>query len=171
VQAFKNFKVEPLRSEEEFKEFYVERPEQTQSPIGEILERLKLSDSPEKYLFLSFRGCGKSTELYKLKIELEKLDRFLPMMFSIYELDVNDIDIKDFLILLDIKLVEIAKENGIKIDTSVEDDFRNFLMNVSHVKEEEIKTASSIGVGVDFLVGSSLNLDWRLPQEISLEKN
>ena len=151
VQAFKNFKVEPLRSEDEFKEFYVERPEQTQSPIDEILERLKLSDNPEKYLFLGFRGCGKSTELYKLKIELEKLDEFLPVMFSIYELDVNDINIKDFLVLLGIKLVQIAKERDIEIDTSVEDDFRNFLMNVSHVREEEVKTASSIGGGIDLL--------------------
>ena len=151
VQAFKNFKVEPLRSEDEFKEFYVERPEQTQSPIDEILERLKLSDNPEKYLFLGFRGCGNSTELYKLKIELEKLDRFLPVMFSIYELDVNDFDIKDFLVLLGIKLVQIAKEKKIEIDTSVEDDFRNFLMNVSRIKEEEVKTVSSIGGGVDLL--------------------
>jgi len=161
VQAFKNFKVEPLKSEEEFKEFYVERPEQTPSPIEEILERLKLSDNPEKYLFLGFRGCGKSTELYRLKIELENLKEFLPVMVSIYELDVNDIDIRDFLVLLGIKLIQTAKEKGIRIDASVEEDFRDFLTNVSHVREEEIKTASSIGGGVDLfgLIKAKLGLE------------
>ncbi len=161
MQAFKNFKVEPLKSEEEFKEFYVERPEQTPSPIEEILERLKLSDNPEKYLFLGFRGCGKSTELYRLKIELENLKEFLPVMVSIYELDVNDIDIRDFLVLLGIKLIQTAKEKGIRIDASVEEDFRDFLTNVSHVREEEIKTASSIGGGVDLfgLIKAKLGLE------------
>ncbi|MBE9593402.1 MAG: hypothetical protein IMF19_07960, partial [Proteobacteria bacterium] len=66
IEAYNNFVVEPLKTEEEFRDFYVERPKNAPSPIEELKDRIENAESAKKYLFLGFRGCGKSTELNML---------------------------------------------------------------------------------------------------------
>jgi len=75
-EAYNNLVVEPLETEEEFRDFYVERPAKAPSPIEELKDRIEILDRKEKYLFLGFRGSGKSTELNRL---LDMIDpgRFL----------------------------------------------------------------------------------------------
>ncbi len=69
-EVYNNFVVEPLEEENEFTDFYVDR----QTPIEEIRERIEISKNNEKYLFLGFKGCGKSTELNRLSSELDMVD-------------------------------------------------------------------------------------------------
>jgi len=95
IEAYNNFVVEPLKTEEEFKDFYVERPKNAPSPIEELRDRIEYAESAKKYLFLGFRGCGKSTELNRL-FQLLDRDRFLIVSYSIRELDVSDFDFRDF---------------------------------------------------------------------------
>lgn len=74
IEAYNNFNVEPLKTVEEFADFYVERPEGSPSPIEELNDRIEHATNSEKYLFLGFRGSGKSTELNRLSrlIDAEK---------------------------------------------------------------------------------------------------
>lgn len=43
-EAYNNLVVEPLESEEEFRDFYVERPVKAPSPIEELKDRIHISD-------------------------------------------------------------------------------------------------------------------------------
>ena len=76
-EAYNNFYVEPLKEYHEHADFYVDRPGII-SPMLDLKDRIELADSDrkEKYLFLGFRGSGKSTELYRLEAALDK-SRFL----------------------------------------------------------------------------------------------
>ncbi|MDQ1262179.1 MAG: hypothetical protein QG575_1360 [Euryarchaeota archaeon] len=65
-EACNNFYVEPLKEDQEFADFYVQRPCSI-SPMQDLKDRIELADRKEKYLFLGFRGSGKSTELYRLE--------------------------------------------------------------------------------------------------------
>ena len=97
IEAYNNFIVEPLKTEEELGNFYIERPENAPSPIEELKDRIENADtkSAKKYLFLGFRGCGKSTELNRLSRALDK-NRFLIVSYSIRdELDVSNFDFRD----------------------------------------------------------------------------
>ncbi|PKP52856.1 MAG: hypothetical protein CVT90_02485 [Candidatus Altiarchaeales archaeon HGW-Altiarchaeales-3] len=70
IEDYNNFKVTPLSTEEDFKEFYVERPIRS-GIIKELkikIEKLERGKY-EKYLFMGHRGSGKSTELNRLPLE------------------------------------------------------------------------------------------------------
>jgi hypothetical protein len=145
-EAYNNFVVEPLKTEEEFKDFYVERPESAPSPIEELKDRIEISKRKEKYLFLGFRGSGKSTELNKLCRQIDE-DRFFLVSYSIRdELNVSDFDFRDFFFSMALKIYDTAKTNDIVLEHDIEEDFENFGMRVTRVEEEEITRSKQAGL-------------------------
>ena len=134
IEAYNNFVVEPLKTEEEFRDFYVERPKGAPSPIEELKDRIENSESAKKYLFLGFRGCGKSTELNRLLRLLDK-DKFLIVSYSIRELDVSDFDFRDFFASMALKIYDTA-EKEIELERDIKEDFRDFMMHITKVSEQ-----------------------------------
>ncbi len=129
-EAYNNFFVEPLKEEEEFRDFYVERPKNAPSPIEELRDRIDISDRKEKYLFLGFRGSGKSTELNRL-LDLIDEERFLVVSYSIRdELNVSDFDFRDFFVSMALKIYDTAEAEGIKLNRDIEDDFKDFVKRI-----------------------------------------
>ncbi|MGB3457930.1 MAG: P-loop NTPase fold protein [Halobacteriota archaeon] len=144
IEAYNNFVVEPLKTEEEFKDFYVERPKNAPSPIEELKDRIENADSAKKYLFLGFRGCGKSTELNRLSRLIDR-DRFLIVSYSIRELDVSDFDFRDFFGSMALKIYGIA-EKEIKLEKDIKDDFLDFMMHITKVSEHDVTKYSRMGI-------------------------
>ena len=144
IEAYNNFVVEPLKTEEEFRDFYVERPKNAPSPIEELKDRIENADSAKKYLFLGFRGCGKSTELNRLFQLLDK-DRFLIVRYSIRELDVSDFDFRDFFGSMALKIYDIA-EKEIKLENDIKEDFLDFMMHITKVSEEDVTKYREMGI-------------------------
>ena len=144
IEAYNNFVVEPLKTEEEFRDFYVERPKNAPSPIEELKDRIENADSAKKYLFLGFRGCGKSTELNRL-FQLLDMDKFLLVSYSIRELDVSDFDFRDFFGSMALKIYDIA-EKEIKLEKDIKEDFLDFMMNITKVSEHDVTKYSEMGI-------------------------
>ena len=144
INAYNNFVVEPLKTEEEFKDFYVERPKNAPSPIEELKDRIENADSAKKYLFLGFRGCGKSTELNRLSRMIDR-NRFLIVSYSIRELDVSDFDFRDFFGSMALKIYDIA-EKEIKLEKDIKDDFLDFMMHITKVSEEDVTKYRGMGI-------------------------
>ena len=144
IDAYNNFVVEPLKTEEEFKDFYVARPKNAPSPIEELKDRIENADSAKKYLFLGFRGCGKSTELNRLSRMIDR-NRFLLVSYSIRELDVSDFDFRDFFGSMALKIYDIA-EKEIKLEKDIKDDFLDFMMHITKVSEHDVTKYSEMGI-------------------------
>lgn len=144
IEAYNNFVVEPLKTEEEFRDFYVERPKGAPSPIEELKDRIENSESAKKYLFLGFRGCGKSTELNRLLRLLDK-DKFLVVSYSIRELDVSDFDFRDFFASMALKIYDTA-EKEIELEQDIKEDFRDFMMRITKVSEEDVTRYRETGI-------------------------
>nr|QNO57098.1 hypothetical protein KECNCEJL_00010 [Methanosarcinales archaeon ANME-1 ERB7] len=144
IEAYNNFVVEPLKTEEEFKDFYVERPKNAPSPIEELKDRIENADSAKKYLLLGFRGCGKSTELNRLSRMIDR-NRFLLVSYSIRELDVSDFDFRDFFGSMALKIYGIA-EKEIKLEKDIKVDFLDFMMHITKVSEEDVTKYSEMGI-------------------------
>lgn len=143
IEAIANLKNEPLHKEE-FKEFFVET---TKDRGGDEafphLKRNLLNDryGSNHYLFAGARGCGKSTELLHLQIELEK-DGFLVVNFSVRtELEPNSLTHIDLLIATLKKLFEAANDFGLAIDHEYLKPITNW---VNKVTTEE-KTTKGYG--------------------------
>ena len=144
IEAYNNFVVEPLKTEEEFRDFYVERPKGAPSPIEELKDRIENAESAKKYLFLGFRGCGKSTELNRLSRALDE-NRFLIVSYSIRELDVSDFDFRDFFGSMALKIYDIA-EKEVELERDIKEDFRDFMMRITKVSEEDITRYHEMGI-------------------------
>ena len=144
IEAYNNFVVEPLKTEEEFRDFYVERPKNAPSPIEELKDRIENAESAKKYLFLGFRGCGKSTELNRLSRALDE-NRFLIVSYSIRELDVSDFDFRDFFGSMALKIYDIA-EKEVELERDIKEDFRDFMMRITKVSEEDITRYREMGI-------------------------
>jgi hypothetical protein len=125
-EAYNNFYVEPLKKDQEFAEFYVERP--GISPMADLKERIEIADPDhkDKYLFLGFRGSGKSTELYRLEAALDE-SRFIAVNYSIRDdLNLSDFDFRDFFVSMALKVYDVALAKGIPLHPAIEKDFQDF---------------------------------------------
>ncbi len=144
-EAYNNFYVEPLKEYQEIADFYVPRPGSV-SPMQDLLDRIQLASRREKYLFLGFRGSGKSTELYRLEAALDR-DRFLVVNYSIRDdLNLSDFDFHDFFVSMALKVYDIARVEGIALHPDIEKDFLDFTRRITSITEEEVTSQSSAGL-------------------------
>lgn len=168
IEAYNNFVAEPLRTEEEFRDFYVKRPQLMSSSIEELKDRIENSRNAEKYLFLGFRGCGKSTELNKLHSLMNKKD-FLIVMYSIREkLDVSDFDFKDFFASMALEIYDLA-EKEVKLNPDIKKDFLDFMMNLTKVSEEDVTTHSGLGVSFSNFIMMKLGTEAKTRESVRTE--
>ena len=157
--AYNNFSSEPISSPDEFREFYVERPKPVKSPISTLKISIIHAKKPEKYLFLGFRGSGKSTEINRLLNELDD-EKFIKIKFSIKDtLDISDFDYRDFFILLSLQIYNVVKNQKIKVKDDFLEDFERFLYDVTHeaekIEEEEYGKKKELEGGIDIKVLSA----------------
>lgn len=156
-EAYNNLYVEPLEGDLEFRDFYVKRPVSSVSPMEELKERIEISDKKEKYLFLGFKGSGKSTELNRLGASLDK-ESFLVVNYSIKEeLNVSDFDFRDFFVSMALKIYDAAKNEGDYIHPDIEKDFREFIKRITRVEEEETTSQASAGFSWSKIIMLKLN--------------
>lgn len=116
--AWLNFEPDiPLRPgpRGELNRFYVTRP-QPDNTLARLENALvRPYQIPPKYYFSGHRGCGKSTELYRLAASPHIQQKFWPVHFSVRELaDINDLDFKDILLLIGGQLFNQYQEKGSK---------------------------------------------------------
>lgn len=168
IEAYNNFVVEPLKTEEEFKDFYVERPKNAPSPIEELRDRIENADSAKKYLFLGFRGCGKSTELNRLFKLLDK-DKFIIVSYSISELDLSDFDFKDFFASMALKIYDTAEIENIELQLDIKEDFRDFMLRITQVSEEDITKFREAGISFSKLIHLKLGSEAKTREYIRKE--
>ncbi len=167
-EAYNNFYVEPLKEDQEIADFYVERPGSV-SPMLDLRDRIQLASRREKYLFLGFRGSGKSTELYRLEAALDK-SRFLVVNYSIRDdLNLSDFDFRDFFVSMALKVYDIAMVEGIALRHDIEKDFLDFTKRITSITEEEIASKSSAGLSLSKIIISKVSREATTRQCLRME--
>ena len=167
-EAYNNFYVEPLKEDQEFADFYVQRPGSV-SPMLDLRDRIELASRKEKYLFLGFRGSGKSTELYRLDAALDK-SRFLVVNYSIRDdLNLSDFDFRDFFVSMALKVYDIARVEGIPLHPDIEKDFQDFTKRITSITEEEVTSQSSAGLSWSQIVILKLSREAKTRQCLRTE--
>lgn len=107
--------IKPL-NDSNYDDYYVETKEgRGDDPISLLVKQFKIQKEKNlKILLAGFRGCGKSTELFRLKRELD--NEFLIRIFSVREkLDPNNLTISEILITVMRDLFEFVNEHHTKI--------------------------------------------------------
>jgi hypothetical protein len=108
---------------------------------GNIIEELKRTitrlspNSPTSQLFTGHIGCGKSTELLRLKIELEEEGFHVVYFESSQDLDMADVDITDILLAIAQQVSESIEKLKIQLQPR---GFKALLKGVSDVLNTQI---------------------------------
>ncbi|MEL6552325.1 MAG: ATP-binding protein [Cyanobacteria bacterium J06621_11] len=97
------------------------------SELGRTIVRLSPTD-PTSQLFTGHIGCGKSTELFRLKGGLEQQNFHVVYFESDRDLEMADVDISDILLMIAHQVTESLESVGIRLRPNyLEKLFRNLL--------------------------------------------
>lgn len=105
-------------------------------------------------LFTGHRGCGKSTELFRLKRKLEAKNFFV-VYFDVEQLlDIGDIDYTDILLAIAEQLEKQLRENAnISINKKLLENISKWFSNIVEFEEDslegEIGVSAEAGIGVE----------------------
>ncbi|MDY6803176.1 MAG: ATP-binding protein [Cyanobacteriota bacterium] len=126
---------------------------------GNIIEELKRTitrlspNSPTSQLFTGHIGCGKSTELLRLKTELEEEGFHVVYFESSQDLNMADVDITDILLAIARQVSESIEKLQIKLQPR---GFKALLKGVYEVLNTEIDLSGEANVpGIGTISGNT----------------
>ena len=126
--------------------------------MGRSDQRLQTPHENGYFLFSGHRGCGKSTELRRIRDELDAQDIFYVVFADAAQgLDVNNLRYQDILFHLAAKLVERLEVDRISIDPvhlrRLEEWFTERVESQANTREFalEIRSGAAIDAGLPFI--------------------
>lgn len=125
--------------------FYVERPG---NPIAQLQDELLAPYySPPKRFFSGHRGCGKSTELFRLASNPEILRKYYPLHFTIRnEADINNLDYKDVLLAIGRQMYQQYRDKGGELPDNLEKELDAWR---GKIEQEFIRSSRLAGFEVE----------------------
>lgn len=140
-----------------------------------------MGEPPDRgyYLFCGHRGCGKSTELRRLRRDLHRSNRYYVVFAdATRELDVNNLRYQDVLLHLASKLVTQLTEDQIGIEATHLKQLENWFTERVEKREQtrefavQAKTGTKVEPGIPFLgkvfgeISSALRTNSTYKQEL-----
>lgn len=153
--------------------FYVTRPDDVMAWLKKAI-LLPYRQLPKHFLS-GHRGCGKSTELYRLAADPEVQHKFWPVHFSIREhADIDDLDYKDVLLLIGLQLFQQYQAKGGKLPKDLLEELESwqgeFVVHITSLQsgrmEGEVGAKLSAGLAE---ISSKIKLEPKTRHEIRRE--
>lgn len=133
------------------RQYYVDFSPVRGGRIIEALERTIADLSPNQptcQLFTGHIGCGKSTELLRLKADLEQRDFHVVYFESSHDLELNDVDVTDILLAIAGQVSESLEAIGIRLKPGY---FTNLFAELSDFLQTPVELSGeaelSFGIG------------------------
>ncbi len=165
-QATKPTQTLSIDSSEEDRKYYIDFSSvRGEKAIEDMKKKITFwsLDEPTCQLFTGHIGCGKSTELRRLKAELEEEDYHVVYFESDEDLEMGDVDVGDILLAIARRVDRSLENVQIKLNPT---RFKKLLLDVEKVLNLEIKgfklkTPSGIAgyekkeneISISFLIG------------------
>ncbi len=115
------------------------------SLIAELYRTITLSDDRSHQLFTGHIGCGKSTELGKLKYELESEGFHVVYLDSSEDLVMTDVDISDILLAVARQISKSLADAKIKLDPT---GFKGLLQKTWNVLQSDVSVSGEVNTPV-----------------------
>lgn len=123
-----------------------------QDAVSELFNRIDLSDIVLTQLFTGHRGCGKSTELLRLKRLLEASNYAVIYFEADDVIDIDDVEYSDILVAMARQIYEGFRALDVKLDQGLLDDIFTWFAEV--VSEYQTVKAAEASLEAEFSVGT-----------------
>ncbi len=120
---------------------------------GRIIEELKENitffspDEPTCELFTGHIGCGKSTELLRLKAELEEKGFHVVYFESSQDLELGDVDISDIMLAIARRVSE-SLESQEKLQLNEPKGLKSLLLGIAKLFQVELEVSAEASLGI-----------------------
>ena len=140
-----------INNPEEDKKYYIDF---SSVRGGQIIEDLKdkiahpifgSPDEPTCQLFTGHIGCGKSTELLRLKADLEQEGFHVVYFDSFEELELGDVDVSDILLAIARRVSESLEESGISLRSGY---FKNLFAEIKDRFQISTNIEAKLSLGI-----------------------
>jgi len=133
-----------LTTEELLSKYYVERESKFINKLKNTF--LSSTGQPLKVLFSGHIGSGKSSELFKLKQDLD--NEFFMIYYSIKEyMDLSGTDTSAFMETMAKKLKETADENNVQLEKKLIENIEKWKSSKRQVKYRDEQRIGATGIG------------------------
>lgn len=133
-----------LIDKKDYDMYYVNR---MHSPISKLAQMIRVDKRHSKILFTGHRGSGKTTELFRLRFDLEK-DYFVVYYSMKDNFEISDITYTEVLLSIGFNLYDAAIKQGIKIEVDIINDLEDWMTETTEISSEEIKKGLSKEAGL-----------------------
>ncbi|MFW6296789.1 MAG: ATP-binding protein [Halothece sp.] len=143
--AFRACDVGPLMGDE-VQSYYVDLSSvRNTEAIENVITRLDFLDPGEfsTVLFTGHRGCGKSTELRRIKQQLEQ-DYYVIYLEADAEIDINDAEYTDLYLVIIKKVADELYKLGAKFDPKLLGNFESWFKEITEETEESVEKSVSV---------------------------
>ncbi|MEN9869417.1 MAG: hypothetical protein RLZZ171_400 [Cyanobacteriota bacterium] len=141
---------EPLIGQD-IERYYVDLSEiRNTESIQNITTQLEFLEPAEfcTILFTGHRGCGKSTELRKIKRKLES-EYYIVYLEADVELDINDAEYTDLYLLIIKKVADELYKLGAKFDKNLLSSFESWFKEITNETEKSVEQGISLEVNAE----------------------
>lgn len=123
--------------------------------VQRMFDTITWSNTNTAQLLTGHRGCGKSTELLRLRARLEEAGYTVVYFEADEDLDINDIIYSDLLLAIARRIEsELRKEHGIELDQKLLENILRWFAEVLYTEdrwrqvERELAAEAELGVGL-----------------------
>src|SRR6266404_5654852 len=140
--------IEPLDTEDSR---YVDwnKARGSENLLNELSGTIKLTDGPTCQLLSGHRGCGKTTELLRLRRQLENESYFVAYCESNDFIDLNDkVEFSEVFLAIAQQIANTAREQNLELEANRLRSFFEGLWNVlsASVTPKDVKLKSPLGI-------------------------
>ena len=134
-----------------------------------VIDKLKRTitrlspNQPTCQLFTGHIGCGKSTELSRLEVELKDAGFHVVYFQVTDDLDVADLDITDILLAIAHQVSDSLQKSQVRLQPQ---GFKAFLKNIANVLEIDVSAEANVP-GIGKVKASKEGVEFSLPAEIA----
>ena len=144
--ALDGYRVLNPREDEEFRRFYVERPETNRVIVREAVAAARNSRAFH-WFYTGHTGAGKSTELNRLMDNQELRTHYLPLLINIAdEFDINNIDYTDIVFAMGKACAHAADKLDSPVPAELKDRIASWGKEI--VSEQTVQTQSEAKAGL-----------------------
>jgi len=122
--------------------------------VDSLFTGITWSDSPMTQLITGHRGCGKSTELLRLRARLEQAGYVVLYFEADDDLDLNDLEYTDLLLTIARRLVSDLHQQGLQLRPTLLEAVETWFSETLYTQEErrdverELGAEARLGLGL-----------------------